>query len=98
MGFGWWWERWFSQFLQPSRQSKLITGRPPCTGKTLIEKVTRIRQTAPEKPTKFQMSIPSMFEGVVVKLLAKEPKDRYQTAAELLKELERVGKFSGVTA
>jgi hypothetical protein len=44
------------------------------------------------------MSIPSMFEGVVVKLLAKEPKDRYQTAAELLKELERVGKFSGATA
>jgi serine/threonine protein kinase len=76
----------------------LLTGRPPCTGKTLIEKVTRIRQTAPEKPTKFQMSVPPMFEGVVVKLLAKDPKDRYQTASELLKELERIGKFSGVTA
>lgn len=76
----------------------LLTGRPPCDGKTLIEKVTKIRQTVPEKPTKFQMSIPPMFEGIVVKLLAKEPKDRYQTATELLKELERVGKFSGVTA
>jgi hypothetical protein len=39
-----------------------------------------------------------MFEGVVMKLLAKEPKDRYQTAADTVKELERVGKFSGVTA
>ena len=60
--------------------------------------MTRIRQTVPDKPTKFQMSIPAIFEGVVVKLLAKDPKDRYQTAADLLKELERVGKFSGVTA
>ncbi len=75
----------------------LLTGRPPCGGKTLIEKITRIRQVAPEKPTKFQMSIPSMFEGVVLKLLAKEPKDRFQTAAELVKELERVGKYSGIS-
>jgi hypothetical protein len=60
--------------------------------------VTRIRQTVPEKPTKFQMSIPAIFEGVVVKLLAKDPKDRYKTSAELLKELERVGKYSGVMA
>jgi serine/threonine-protein kinase len=76
----------------------LLTGRPPGEGKTLIERVTRIRQVTPEKPTKYQMAIPGMFEGVVMKLLAKEPKDRYQTAAELVTELERVGKFNGVTA
>src|SRR5262245_2179941 len=76
----------------------LLTGRPPGEGQTLIERVTRIRQVAPEKPTKYQMSVPSMFEGVVMKLLAKEPKDRYQVAAELVQELERVGKFNGVTA
>jgi serine/threonine-protein kinase len=76
----------------------LLTGHAPGEGKTLIERVTRIRQVAPEKPTKYQMSIPPMFEGVVLRLLAKEPKDRYQTAVEVVKELERVGKFSGVTA
>jgi hypothetical protein len=43
------------------------------------------------------MSIPSAFEGIVMKLLAKQPEDRYQTAAELQKELERVGRFNGVT-
>jgi serine/threonine protein kinase len=76
----------------------LLTGRPPFTGATLVEKITRIRQTEPEKPTKFQMSIPSRFEGVVLKLLAKDPADRYPTAADLLAELERVGKFHGATA
>jgi serine/threonine protein kinase len=76
----------------------LLTGHAPCEGKTLIEKVTRIRQVVPEKPSKYQMSVPSMFEGVVLKLLAKEPKDRYQTAADAVKELERIGKFNGVSA
>jgi serine/threonine-protein kinase len=76
----------------------LLTGRPPCDGKTLVEKVTRIRQTVPEKPTKFQMTTPSTFEGVVMKLLAKEPKDRYQRAEDVVNELERVGRYNGVTA
>jgi serine/threonine protein kinase len=76
----------------------LLTGRPPCPGKTLVEKVTRIRQVPPDRPAKYQMSIPPMFEGVVLKLLAKEPKDRCQTAAELVTELERLGKFGGVSA
>ena len=34
----------------------------------------------------------------IVKLLAKRPEDRFQTATEYLKELERIGKFSGASA
>lgn len=74
----------------------LLTGQPPCTGKTLVERVTRIRQVVPEKPTKFQMSTPSTFEGVVLKLLAKDPKDRFQSAKEVIGELERIGKYNNV--
>jgi len=62
----------------------------------MIEQIAKIRQNEPVKPTKFQMSIPSAFEGLVLKLLAKKPEDRYQTATEMLKELERIGKFNGV--
>jgi serine/threonine-protein kinase len=76
----------------------LLTGHAPGEGKTLIERVTRIRQVSPDKPTKFQMSIPQMFEGVVMRLLAKEPRERYQTASEVVKEMERVGKYNNVTA
>jgi serine/threonine protein kinase len=76
----------------------LLTGRPPCKGASMVEQVTHIRQTEPEKPTKYCLSIPSQFEGVVMKLLAKRPDDRYQTATELLKELARVGKFTGAQA
>ncbi len=74
----------------------LLTGRPPFDGATLVEKITRIRKDEPVKPTKFQLSIPSQFEGAVLKMLAKRPEDRYQTADELIAELQRIGKFHGM--
>jgi len=74
----------------------LLTGRPPFDGATLVEKITRIRKDDPVKPTKFQLSIPSAFEGAVLKMLAKRPEDRFQTAEELVAELERIGKFHGM--
>jgi serine/threonine protein kinase len=76
----------------------LMTGRPPFTAHSLPELITRIRTAEPEKPRKYQMAVPDLFQGVVLKLLAKRPDERYQTAKELLVDLERVGKFSGVTA
>jgi pSer/pThr/pTyr-binding forkhead associated (FHA) protein len=74
----------------------LLTGRAPVQGKTLVERVARIRQTEPERPTKFQKSIPSQFEGVVLRLLAKQPEQRYQTARELMADLQRIARFNGV--
>jgi hypothetical protein len=74
----------------------LLTGRPPFEGATLVEKISRIRKDEPVKPTKFQLSIPSAFEGAVLKMLAKRPEDRFQTAEELLAELDRIGKFHGI--
>ena len=43
------------------------------------------------------MSIPDLFQGTVLKMLAKRPEDRFQTAQELLSDLDRVGKYAGVT-
>jgi len=74
----------------------VLTGRPPFTGDAIADVVAKIRNAEPEKPKKYQLSIPDMFQGAVLKLLAKRPQDRYQTAADLLKDLERVGKFAGV--
>jgi serine/threonine-protein kinase len=74
----------------------LLTGRPPFEG-DLHEMITKIRGTDPVPPTKFQLAIPALFEGTVLKMLAKNPTDRFQTAGELLKDLERAAKFQGVT-
>jgi serine/threonine protein kinase len=76
----------------------LVAGRPPFSEGSLPELIAKIRTGEPEKPKKYQMAIPDLFQGTVLKLLAKRPEDRFQTATELLADLDRVGKFAGVSA
>lgn len=75
----------------------LLTGQPPVTGTTLVEKIARIRQTEPVRPKKFQLSIPAPFEDVVMQLLAKNPEQRYQTPRELIADLQRMARVHGVS-
>jgi tRNA A-37 threonylcarbamoyl transferase component Bud32 len=75
----------------------VLTGQPPFEADNLIDTISKIRQAPVVMPKKYQMSIPDAFQSVVLRMLAKRPEERYQTAGELLRELERVGKFQGVT-
>ena len=74
----------------------LLTGRPPCEGDSLVETIKKIRGEVPEKPKKYQLVIPDLFEGAVMKMLEKRPDARHQTVSELLKDVERVAKYQGV--
>lgn len=75
----------------------LLTGRPPFEGASLVDTITKIRSADPVKPTKYQLSIPGLFEGTVLRMIAKRPEDRFQSPRELLADLERVAKFNNVT-
>lgn len=75
----------------------LLTGRPPFEGHSLPELISKIRQEEPVKPKQFQLSIADLFEGAVLRMLAKRSEDRYQTPTDLLTDLERIGKFQGMT-
>jgi serine/threonine protein kinase len=74
----------------------VLTGRPPFDGATLVEKISKIRNDAPVPPRRYQLALPEACQGLVLKLLSKRPEDRYQTATELLRELERVAKLNGL--
>ena len=69
----------------------LLTGRPPFEGESLPEIVTQIRQVEPVRSQKYHLSIPDLFEGVVLRMLAKRPEERYQSATELLVDLSAWG-------
>jgi serine/threonine protein kinase len=75
----------------------LLTGRPPFEGGALPETIRKIRQDEPVTPRKYQMAIPDLLEGAVLRMLAKRPEDRYPTPAELVRDLERIAKFQGMT-
>ena len=61
------------------------------------ETITKIRREKPEDPRKYQLAVPQSFAGVVLQMLAKRPEDRYQTMAEVLRDLDRTLKYQGMT-
>jgi serine/threonine-protein kinase len=67
----------------------LLTGQPPFLAKTAADLVVKIRLQSPPSMKLLHFGLPEPFEFAVLKMLAKRPEDRYQTAQELLTELER---------
>lgn len=74
----------------------LLTGGPPISGDALTELVTNVRNEVPRPPKSFQLAIDDLFQDLVMKLLAKEPGDRFATPTDLLKELLKIGKFNSL--
>jgi len=71
----------------------LLAGRPPFEAGTVDKMVEKIRGDDPPRPKEFQLAIPEALEGMVMRLLAKRVDVRFQSAADALKELERVAKI-----
>lgn len=76
----------------------LLTGRPPFESSSLPELIRMVREAAPVKPREYQLAIPELFQDAVLKMMAKRPDDRYQTASDLVRDLERIGKYQGLSA
>ena len=67
----------------------LLTGEVPYPGKTLVEKV-RKAITAPPSVLAKRKDVPPSLDGVVRKMMAPDPVDRYQTPAEVVSALDRI--------
>jgi eukaryotic-like serine/threonine-protein kinase len=76
----------------------LLAGKPPFESDSLVMLVSKVREETPVPPREFQMSINENFEDLVLRMLAKSATDRPQNAAELLVELERIGRFNNLDA
>ena len=76
----------------------LLTGRPPSEGGSLPELIQKVREQEPTKPKEYQLAIDELFQDVVMKMLAKNPDDRYDSPDQLLRELNRIGKFNNLEA
>jgi pSer/pThr/pTyr-binding forkhead associated (FHA) protein len=73
----------------------ILTGRPPFEGGTAAEVIRRIVTGSPEPPTKVHLAVPTQLEGLVLRMLAKRPEDRPESARCLRQELERVTRYCG---
>src|SRR5262249_23818538 len=69
---------------------EMATARPAFSGPTAAVIFDAILHGNPELPTRWNPSLPSELERVIVKALEKDRELRYQTAAELRGDLRRI--------
>ena len=68
---------------------ELLTGHPPFTGDSPVAVAYQhVRETAPP-PSTANPDVPPALDAIVMKALAKNPANRYQTAAEMRADLIR---------
>jgi beta-lactam-binding protein with PASTA domain/predicted Ser/Thr protein kinase len=71
---------------------ELLTGSVPFTGDTPVEIAMKHLSATPEPPSAKRADVPHSLDMVVLRALAKDPSDRYQDAAEMDADLERVAR------
>jgi serine/threonine protein kinase len=65
-----------------------LTGMPPFAGKTLLE-VIRAKDLGTFPPTRqANPEVPERLDLIIIKMASKQPKHRYQSCAELIRDLE----------
>ncbi|HEX3133530.1 MAG TPA: serine/threonine-protein kinase, partial [Planctomycetota bacterium] len=69
---------------------ELLTGKLPFTGGDATSVIYQHIHTEPKPPKIHNPSVTEPYQSVVLKCLAKDPKNRYQSAKELLDDLERI--------
>ncbi len=76
---------------------EMVTGQVPFTGPTPVAIAYRHVREDPTPPRALNPDVPVPLEQVCLKAMAKRPEDRYQTAAEMQRDLERVRAGEPVT-
>src|SRR5437867_1141869 len=76
-----------------------LAGRPPFTAPTVQAVLAAHVSTPPDPVTKYRESVAPQLAALVMRCLAKHPADRFQSANEVLHELEQlVTPTGGITA
>jgi len=77
---------------------ELLTGKTPFDGETPVEIAMKHLSNTPKPPSKLRPDVPPELDMVVLRALAKNPNDRYQSADEMESDLERVARGARVAA
>ncbi|HEX2044780.1 MAG TPA: Stk1 family PASTA domain-containing Ser/Thr kinase [Gaiellaceae bacterium] len=69
---------------------EMLTGKVPFGGESAIEIAMKHVNELPKPPSQLRSEIPPELDKIVLRALAKEPEDRYQTAEDFMEDLDRV--------
>jgi serine/threonine-protein kinase len=76
---------------------EMLTGTTPFTGESPVEIAMKHLSDPPRPPSVERPDVPPDLDMIVLRALAKNPDDRFQTAEEMDAELDRVSRGAGVT-
>jgi hypothetical protein len=68
---------------------EVLAGKLPFAAKTPTALLTQMRTQAPRPPSQMRRGVPRALEAVCLKALARRPDERYATAGDLAREVER---------
>ncbi|MBK7863893.1 MAG: serine/threonine protein kinase [Archangiaceae bacterium] len=74
-----------------------LTGRPPFTGKDSIDIIVKHIREKPQSAKHFKPDLPDEVDGFVMRCLAKEPIDRYQSMDDVLEALRGIASSAGMS-
>jgi eukaryotic-like serine/threonine-protein kinase len=77
---------------------ELIAGRTPFGGTTRSDLIAALLEREPPPLARFAPEVPAELERIVMKALAKDPDERFQTAKDLLIDLKRLKQKLDVAA
>ena len=69
---------------------EMVASRPPFTGDSPVAIAYRHVRDDPVPPSQLNPDVPPELEAVILKCMAKNPANRYQSAGELIEDLDRV--------
>ncbi len=75
---------------------EMLTGKKPFDGDSPVSIALMHMQSTPKKPTELNSTIPEGLEQIVLRAMQKDPAQRYQTAGEMIKDLEEFKKNPGM--
>ncbi len=67
----------------------LLTGKPPFSDGTLAQRIAKHQTEMPTAIRQLRPDCPGELEGICVKMIQKDPRYRYQSAADVAEVLER---------
>ena len=77
---------------------EMLTGKVPFTGDTPLEIAMKHLSEVPVPPSELRDDVPEDLDLVALRALAKDPEDRYQTAAEMDADLARIQRGLAVSS
>jgi eukaryotic-like serine/threonine-protein kinase len=68
---------------------ELLTGRPPFLGDSPVAIAYQHVRENPVPPSRIDPEVPQWADAIVLRAMAKDPRDRYQSAAEMRQDIQR---------